>query len=101
MKKNTTPKIICPRCGRQYLPGEIYVPNAFVGQPKFVERDVYGKILDSYNGNMCLKETYTCDKCDTTFTIKATVKFDTEVAEELNKTPYRMKLNKKLTLSEN
>ena len=26
-------KIICPKCGREYLPAEIYYPNFFFGRP--------------------------------------------------------------------
>lgn len=25
--------IICPKCGREYLPAEIYYPNEFLGKP--------------------------------------------------------------------
>lgn len=31
--------IKCPSCGWQYLPGELYVSNAFLGQPKKISRD--------------------------------------------------------------
>jgi uncharacterized OB-fold protein len=26
-------KIVCPKCGREYLPVEIYYPNSFFGKP--------------------------------------------------------------------
>lgn len=73
MTKNFGKKIICPVCGRQYLPGEIYLPKNFLGQPKYVEKDCSGKIIFADGGDMCLKETYQCDKCDTTFEVVANI----------------------------
>ena len=98
MKKLNTPKIICPKCGCQYLPGEIYLPNQFLGQPKIIERDIYGKIMDDYGGTMDLNETYTCDKCNAIFSIRAKVQFETKI--KYQDEPYKLKLGKKLTLSE-
>lgn len=37
--------IKCPSCGCEYLPGEIYLPNVLIGQPKDVERDCMGTII--------------------------------------------------------
>ena len=54
--KKRTPKITCPRCGAQYLPGEIYLPKAFLGQPKLIEKDFAGKILDYLGESMDLSE---------------------------------------------
>lgn len=31
--------IRCPQCGAEYLPGEIYLPKYFLGQPKNVSKD--------------------------------------------------------------
>jgi uncharacterized OB-fold protein len=67
MKKNKTPKIICPRCGTQYLPCEIYLPDHFLGKATMIEKDCYGKVLDYYGNSMDLVEQYKCDKCNTTF----------------------------------
>ena len=100
--RKKTPKIICPKCGTQYLPGEIYLPESFLGQPNQIIKNCYGEILDYYGGSMNLSETYQCDKCDTVFSVKATVQFNTSVKDELNiKTPYKTKFSKeKLILPE-
>ena len=37
--------IKCPVCGREYLPVEIFVPNAFFGEPDVVKRDTEGNIV--------------------------------------------------------
>lgn len=101
MSKNFGKKIICPKCGTQYLPGEIYLPKQFLGQPKYVERDFSGKILFADGGDMCLKETYMCDKCDTIFEVVANIQFNTKEKEKLNvKKPFKMELKPKLILSE-
>lgn len=103
MSKNFGPKIVCPYCGQNYLPGEIYIPDCFVGRPTYVEKDCYGKILytDSHKSEMDLKETYTCDKCNKTFKVSAVVQFRTEKKEELNaKQPFAIKLKPKLILNE-
>lgn len=101
MKKFKTPKIICPKCNLQYLPGEIYLPKEFLGQPKRIEKDCYGRIVNYYEHSMNLSEKYTCDKCGTTFSVRAKVIFDTYIDEESNLKPYVTKLKQeKLQLTE-
>ena len=54
--------IKCPNCGVEYLPGEIYIPNNLVGQPKDIERTIDGKI-DVYSGiPQNLTETFECEE---------------------------------------
>ena len=38
-------KINCPYCNIEYLPGEIFIPNYIIGQPKEIERDEDGNIV--------------------------------------------------------
>ncbi len=78
MKPRKFELIECPKCGREYLPAEIFVPRAFFGKPEDIVRDVYGRILDYEGTSVDLQETYTCDKCNSTFTIKSKMHFDTE-----------------------
>ena len=42
MKKTA---IRCPNCGCEYLPGEIYLPNYFVGQPTDIIKNNEGEVL--------------------------------------------------------
>ena len=86
-------KIECPHCGRQYLPGEIYLPNHFLGQPKNVERDIYGKVLSNDGIMQDLREEYICDGCGRLMKIQANVKFNVQVEEE--KAEYTTTLKKK------
>lgn len=74
--------IICPKCGREYLPAEIYLPNQFLGRPNSILRFNNGKI-DTFDGtSMNLDETYICDNCDTEFKVSAKVQFKTQVVKK-------------------
>ena len=70
--------IICPHCGFQYLPGEIYDPRHFLGQPKEIVRNNIGEIL-GYEGIVSdVEETYICENCNNELRIKAKVTFVVE-----------------------
>lgn len=73
--------IKCPNCGTEYLPAEIYVPNAFFGKPSNIAKH-NGKVVSFYGDSMDLRESYTCDTCDTKFTVRASVLFNTSVEED-------------------
>lgn len=81
MKKSTIIK--CPKCGREYLAGEIFIPKYFVGQPKDVIKGFEGNILTYEGEDMDLTEEYICDGCNTKFLIKAQVNFKTELAKDV------------------
>lgn len=67
--------IECPKCGRQYLPSEIYLPNSFLGKPSEIAKTSAGKI-DVFDGlSMNLKEEYICDGCGCNFEVVANVNF--------------------------
>jgi hypothetical protein len=75
-----TPIIKCPHCGAQYLPGEVYMPGALIGQPEDIVKDSLGRILyeDYAEGKESeLVEHYTCDICDKPFIVEATVTYKT------------------------
>ena len=70
--------IICPKCHREYLPAEIFIPKYFFGKPIDIIRDVYGEILEFSGSGMDLNESYTCDTCNTTFNVTAKISFQIE-----------------------
>ena len=81
--------IRCPHCGAEYLPGEIYMPNAIIGQPDEIVKDSLGRILyEEYyteEREPSLEESFTCDYCGKPFIIEATVTYKTkEEAPEKN-----------------
>ena len=91
MKKQLNQKLItitCPYCGREYLPGEIYLPKSFLGQPENIDRDNNGKI-DIFDGStMDLSESYVCDYCNEKFNIIADVRFRTNKPDNTFDTVY-------------
>jgi hypothetical protein len=75
-----TPVIKCPHCGAQYLPGEIYMPGALIGQPDDLVKDSLGKILyeDYQEGREPdMIEHFVCEYCEKPFIIEATVTYKT------------------------
>ncbi len=76
-----SPIIKCPHCGAEYLPGEVYMPGALIGQPDDIVRDSLGRILYedyfSEDREPNLEEHFTCDYCDKPFVIEATVTYKT------------------------
>ena len=72
--------IICPKCHREYLPAEIFIPKAFFGNPNDIIRDVYGEILEFSGTGMDLNESYTCDTCNTTFNVTAKINFQISIS---------------------
>lgn len=93
--------IVCPVCGYEYLPAEIFIPKVFFGYPEDIERTVGGKI-DVYEGTpMDLTEKYTCDHCGAKFNVTADIKFKTkEEVTETFSTIYSSPLTQKISLSE-
>ena len=79
-KKNA---IRCPHCGREYLPGEIFYPKDFLGQPKNVINDHEGNVIDYEGSDMNLKETFVCESCNTNFEVDATITFKTGLVRDL------------------
>ena len=77
MKPKQLRIIRCPMCGYEYLPGEIFMPNEFLGQPTNVVRDYTGKIIGFDGIKMNDTETYICDDCGCEFTVVATTNFQT------------------------
>ena len=77
MKPKQLRIIRCPMCGYEYLPGEIFLPNEFLGQPNDSVSDHTGKIIGFDGVKMNDTEQYTCDDCGCEFTVAATTKFQT------------------------
>lgn len=85
MSKNRKDIIRCPKCGAEYLAGEIYLPEEFLGIPDDIEREATThKIITDFGKPMNLNERYICDYCDTPFTVKAHVTFSVDVDDAYN-----------------
>ena len=81
MKKLT---IRCPKCDMEYLPSEIFIPKQFFGTPEYIYRDNDRNIIDIIGTTMDTTETYTCDHCNTTFTINCKLSFNTHFEDSLD-----------------
>lgn len=98
--KNEIITIRCPYCGQEYLPSEIYSPEAFFGKPKEVFRNPDGSI-DFYIGeDPDYNETYVCDNCNHKLNISAKLFFDIEVCDEPVDYVSKLEKPKKIKLSE-
>ena len=65
----------CPKCGMEYLPAEVFIPDAFVGKPSNIVKDEEGSIVSFSGKTMSTEEEYTCDRCGVTFTISSKISF--------------------------
>lgn len=93
MAKKTSIK--CPHCGTEYLPGEIYIPNYFVGQPTDIIKDEKGAVLGFEGSDMETSEQYTCDLCGQTFRVDAIVTFKTEaLVDDFGSEVYKTKIKR-------
>lgn len=104
MKEDTKLEvIICPNCGCEYLPSEIYYPKSFFGTPTNIERLANGKIDTFVGKNVDYEETYICDKCSQKFRVNAKVAYKTECISkhDMSKAYVTNLFEDKLTLDEN
>lgn len=74
--------ICCPKCNYQYLPGEIFEPRYFLGQPKHIIRNGMGEILGYEGIMMDPTETFICENCGEEFTVSARLSITVKTNEE-------------------
>ena len=98
---NTFDVIRCPYCGREYLPVEIFVPDAFFGNPDVIKRDTEGHIVSCIGKGLDPKESYICDTCNKPFKVTAKISFEVEqdTLSDFNE-DYVARSNVKYTLDE-
>jgi DNA-directed RNA polymerase subunit RPC12/RpoP len=76
--ENKTNYIICPKCGAEYLPAEIFYPDVVLGNPENIIKDKKGKIEFFIGESVNLTEEYTCYTCNCKFLVEGSVKFNTK-----------------------
>ena len=74
--------IRCPNCRCEYLPGEIFDPKHFLGQPKNIVRNSIGEILGCEGIEQDTTESFTCVQCNTDFKVTAKINFVLEDEED-------------------
>ena len=78
-------KIIkCPYCNYEYLPGEIFSPKHFLGQPERVIRTRKGEIVGYEGIEMDTEEYFECLSCGNRLNIVAKVNFYVDNEEQEN-----------------
>lgn len=91
----------CPKCGREYLPSEIFIPKSFFGAPDFIKRDINGAIENFTGTSMDTDELYCCDNCNTSFKVTTKISFDTEINVETDfNSDYESTLKSRFTIKE-
>lgn len=70
--------IICPKCGAEYLPAEVFYPDEILGSPENIIKDKKGKIEFFIGESIDLTEEFACYTCNCKFTVEGTVKFVTK-----------------------
>lgn len=78
MNKNIV-KIVCPHCGYEYLPAEIFYPTSVFDDPGTIVRNEKGKIEFFSGKNIELIESFVCDKCGCEFEVEGKVEFNTQL----------------------
>lgn len=78
--------IICPQCGAEYHPAEIFIPDYILGKPKDIIKDENKRIISVNGLEQDLEETYICDKCNTKFKVLTKLDFTTKVVPKLENT---------------
>lgn len=79
MKTRKFEIIECPKCGYEYLPAEIFVPNGYFGRPTDIQRDAEGKIISYEGTSVDLFEKYVCDRCNVEFRVVSKLQLTTEL----------------------
>ena len=77
-------RIVCPKCGQEYLACEIYYPKDFLGTARNIIKDDKGHIKSFNNEDMNLHEEFVCYRCNTLFNVDANVEFTTSINIEHN-----------------
>ena len=97
------PKVICPICGQEYLPSEIFNPDAVFGKQRDITKSDSGEIRFYLGDDPDLEEEFICDNCNTKLKINMIMTFNVEPFKEENFEDYSTKIDKpkKIKLDEN
>ena len=78
------PLIRCPICGTQYLPREIFMPEAVFGKQYDITKTESGEIKFYLGSDPDLEEEFVCDNCLTKLKITLKLLFTAETMIENN-----------------
>ena len=98
------PIIKCPVCGQEYLPSELFLPEAVFGKQYDITKSDSGEIKFYLGDDPELDEEYICDGCGSKLKVHMNMTFNVEANKEENYSEeYITKINKpkKIKLEEN
>lgn len=73
--------VVCPHCGREYHPSEIFYPD-FLGKASRLIRDGAGKIIwAEFSEEPSLEEKFVCEDCGKPFVATAEVSYSSRPEE--------------------
>lgn len=84
MKNKNFTVIKCPKCGYEYLPAEIFLPDVLLGKPNDILRDEKGRIEYFGGESISLQEEFTCENCDVHFKVNADISFKCEYDSKID-----------------
>jgi len=87
------PKIVCPKCGAEYLLEEIFMSDDLIGNRNAI-KDSKGKIILIEGVEPDLSAEYICDYCDTKFIVTASINTITQFSEDLWDEEYSVEIFK-------
>lgn len=76
------PIITCPICSQQYLPSEVFIPEAVFGKQYDITKSESGEIKFYLGDDPDLEEEFVCDSCLTKLKITMKMTFDIEQFKE-------------------
>lgn len=96
----TLPKIVCPVCGQEYMPSEIFTAKYFLGHESHIEKLSSGKIDFTFGQISNTVETYICDNCDTKFEVELEGYWKVTEIKEKEIKEYKTQLQPKTLMDE-
>lgn len=76
--------VVCPYCGYEYHPSEIFFPQSVLGRYSAIERNADGTIENIIGDSTDLKETYECDNCNKFFDVTMKMEFECTKKDDID-----------------
>ena len=79
MAQKSKQLLVCPKCGAEYLPCEIFYPKEFFGGSPRIVKNAEGKMISPSDNTMQMSESYECDYCHCMMQVQAKIGFTVKV----------------------
>ena len=92
--------IVCPHCGAEYLPSEIFVEDGMLGDASCIVKTSEGRIVRYSGSPYDLSESYICDYCNKGFLVNGKICFSTEKEDDFDEEYERPLYSNRIELQE-